>query len=123
MPSQTLAAGLTDLLLYEVDPAWSRTTVVLGAGPALALGTVLAKNAAGEFNPVNFAGSGGAQTAVAVLCEAVPVRAAVGKGTALRNGCVLDEPTLVWPAGATDVQKAGALASLGALGIYTRTAL
>lgn len=121
--NQTLATGLTYLLLYEVAPIWSRGAVTLGAGAALPLGTVLAKNAAGEFNPVNFAGADGAQTAVAVLCDAAPVRAAASKGDALRGGCVLERTALVWPAGATDLQKATALASLAALGIHTLAAL
>lgn len=121
--NQTLAAGLTDVLLFEVAPIFSRDKVTLGAGPALPLGTVLAKNAAGEYNPVDFAGTGGAQTAVAVLCEAEPVRAAARQGEVWRGGCVLDRNTLVWPAGATTLQKNTALASLSALSIYTSAAL
>ena len=33
--NQTLATGLTYLLLYEVAPIWSRGAVTLGAGAAL----------------------------------------------------------------------------------------
>lgn len=123
MPSQTLAPSIADLVLYEVHPAWSRDKVLIGSGNLVLLGTVLAKDAGGEYNPVDFAGAAGAEVAIAVACEKVDASAAAKKGTAMRRGCVLDTPSLVWPAGATDLQKAGAIASLNGLGILTRTAL
>jgi hypothetical protein len=63
------------------------------------------------------------QTAVAVLCEAETVRAAARKAEVWRGGCVLDRNELVWPAGATTLQKNTALASLSGVSIYTSAAL
>ncbi len=123
MPSKTLAPSIADLVLFEVDPAWSRDKVLYGSGNLVPLGTVLAKNASGEYNPVNFAGANGAQLAIAVAAEKVDASAAAKKGTAMRRGCVLETSMLIWPAGATDAQKASATASLDALGIVTRAAL
>lgn len=123
MPSKTLALTIADLVTFEVDPAWSRDRIVYGSGNLVPLGTVLAKNASGEYNPVNFAGSGGAQTAIAVAAEKVDASAAAKKGTAMRRGCVLEPSLLVWPAGATDAQKASATANLDALGIVIRASL
>lgn len=123
MPSKTLAPTIADLVLFEVAPAWSRDKVLIGAGALVPMGTVLAKDASGEYNPVDFAGAGGAEVAIAVACETVDATAAAKKSTAMRRGCVLDTASLVWPAGATELQKAGAIASLEALGILTRAAL
>lgn len=123
MPSKTLAAPLSDLVLAEVLTAWSRDKVLIGAGSVVQPGTVLAKNAAGEYNPVNFAGANGAQLAVAVAIETVDASAAAKKGMAMARGCVLDTASLLWPAGATDLQKAGAIARLNDLGLLIRAAL
>ena len=123
MPSKTLAPTTADLVLFEVAPIWSRDKVLIGAGALVPMGTVLAKDASGEYNPVDFAGADGAEVAVAVACETVDASAAAKKGSVMRRGCVLDTTSLVWPASATDVQKAGAIASLNALGILIRAAL
>lgn len=123
MPSKTLAAPLTDLVLAEVSTAWSRDKVLIGAGNLVVPGTVLAKNVAGEYNPVDFAGANGAQLAVAVSIETVDARAAAKKGMVAARGCVLDGPSLIWPAGASAPQKTGAISRFNDLGIVIRAAL
>lgn len=123
MPSKTLAAPLTDLVLAEVSTAWSRDKVLIGAGNLVVPGTVLAKNAAGDYNPVDFAGANGAQLAVAVSIETVDARTAAKKGMAVARGCVLDGAGLIWPVGASGPQKTGATGRLNDLGLVIRTAL
>jgi len=122
MPNKTLAAPLTDLVLYEVAPILCRDTVTLGAGSQAQPGTVLAKNAAGTYNPVDFAGANGAELAVAVSVAQVDATLGAKKCTVISRFCVLDVAGLLWPAGATEPQKAAAIDRLTALGIVTKVA-
>ncbi len=122
MPNKTLAAPLTDLVLYEVAPIYCRDVVTLGAGSAALPGTVLAKNAAGEYNPVDFAGANGAELALAVSVDTVDATLGAKPCTAIHRGSVLDVAGLLWPAGATAPQKAAAIDRLTALGIVTKVA-
>jgi hypothetical protein len=87
------------------------------------MGTVLAK-VARKYQPINFAGAGDEKVAVAVLAENKKAVAADTKAVLLRRGCIVNPNLLVWPAGATDVQKAEALDALDLwCGIVARTPL
>jgi len=121
MNTQTLATPVADLVLAEVNPAWSRETVTL-TGSLIQPLTVLAK-VGGKYQAVDFAGNGGAEKAVAVAYEKVDASAADKKGVVLPRGAVVDVAGLVWPVGATDAQKAAALDELEARGIVARVAL
>lgn len=113
--------SLTDLLLTEVCPGWTKSTVTYQAGAVLMLGMVLAK-VAGKFLPLDLAGAGDEKVAAAVAADLVDATAGDKKGPAICRGAVLDLNYLVWPAGITDVQKATAIAELDARTIVVRSA-
>jgi hypothetical protein len=119
--NQTLATPITDLVLVEVNPAWSREVVTI-TGSAVQRLEVLAL-VAGKYQQIDFAGEGAAAVAVALAYEAVDASEADAKGVVLARGAVVDVASIVWPAGATDVQKAAALAQLEARGLVARAAL
>lgn len=121
MTTVTEGNTLGDLLLVEVKPGWTKQKGVIDAGN-LALGAVLAK-VAGKYLAVDFAGTGGAEVAVAVLAEDVDATLADQPGIVIARGAVVNFAALVWPVGATDPQKAAAIAQLEALGIVSVTAL
>jgi len=122
MTTQTLAAPISDLVLVEVNPAWSREAATLASGALVQPGTVLA-HVGGKYQAIDFAGSGGAEKAAAVAYEKVDAAAADKKGVVLARGAVVDVAGLIWPAYATDAEKAAALVELEARGIVARAAL
>jgi len=109
---------LGDVLLVEVHPAWAKGPGTIVAGEH-AIGTVLAK-VSGKYQPVDFAGSGAAKKAVAVLGCAVHAASDAPVDVVIERGAVVASHELVWPQTATDVQKAAALDELAALGIVAR---
>lgn len=121
MTTVTEGNTLGDLLLVEVKAGWTKQKGVIDTGN-LALGTVLAK-VSGKYRQIDFAGSGGAEVAVAVLAEPVDATLADKPGIVVARGAVVNSAALVWPVGATDPQKAAALAQLEALGIVAVAAL
>lgn len=114
--------GLTDLLLTEVCPGWTKSTVAYLAGSTYPLGQVLAL-VAGKFVKLDPAGAGDEAIAAAVAAELIDATAGDKNGPAIRRGAVLDVNYLVWPDGITDVQKATAIAELDARTIVVRSAL
>lgn len=106
---------LGDLLLVELNPAWTRQISPI-TGAKLTMGTVLAK-LAGKYQCIDFAGSGGAEVAAAVLAEDVDAAAGDVPGVIIKRGAVVAISGLVWPSGATAPQIIGALAQLEALGV------
>jgi len=109
---------LGDVLLIEVHPAWTKGAGVIVAGNH-AIGTVLAK-VSGKYQPIDFAGSGAAKKAVAVLGCAVNATADAQADVVIERGAVVAANELVWPDTATDVQKATAIEDLAALGIVAK---
>jgi hypothetical protein len=85
MPVLTMAPTLGDLLKYELNANYSRETVTLKTGTNYALGSVLGKiTASGKYRlspAAQVVGDEGAETAVAVLLEAVD--ASLGDRTGL----------------------------------------
>jgi len=116
--SVTPSKKLGDVLLIEVHPAWTKDSGVIVAGNP-AIGTVLAK-VGGKYQPVDFAGSGTAKKAVAVLGCAVNATADAQAEVVIERGAVVAAGELVWPDAATDVQKATAIDDLATLGIVAR---
>jgi len=109
---------LGEVLLIEVHPAWTKGAGTIVAGNH-AIGTVLAK-VGGKYQPVDFAGSGTAKKAVAVLGCAVNATADAQAEVVIERGAVVASNELVWPENATDVQKAAAVDELAALGIVAK---
>ncbi len=75
MPTLTMSPTLGDLLKYELNANYCRETVTLKSGTNYALGSVLGKiTASGKYRlspAAQVVGDEGAETAVAVLIEAV----------------------------------------------------
>lgn len=106
---------LGDLLLVEINPAWTRQISPI-TGTKLPMGTVLAK-LADKYQRIDFAGAGGAEVAAAVLAEDIDASAGDVRGVIIKRGAVVASDALVWPSGVTAPQKTGALAQLEALGV------
>ena len=121
---QTEKNTLGDVLLAEVLPAWTRETATLAdmAGVDVPVGTVLAL-VASKYRPVNFAGTAGAEIAVAVLAEDHLAHDDDGDCVVIARGAVVNSAGLVWPAGATTPNKTTGTAALKAVGILARAAL
>ncbi|MBS1186690.1 MAG: hypothetical protein H6R04_708 [Burkholderiaceae bacterium] len=113
---------ISDLLLTEVKPGWTKDKADFAAGAEYPLGTVLAK-VSGKYQALNPAGEGDAKVAHAVAAEDVDALTAITKGTVIARGAAVESTALVWPAGATDAQKAAAIDELNARGIVVRAAL
>jgi len=116
--SYTPPKKLGEVLLIEVHPAWTKGSGVIAAGNH-AIGTVLAK-VSGKYQPIDFAGSGAAKKAVAVLGCAISATADASVDVVIERGAVVASNELVWPDTATDVQKAAAIDELAALGIVAK---
>lgn len=115
MPVQSQAV-LSDLLLNEVLPAWSREALTLAA-PAAAevpVGTVL--DASGAALTAS-------TTANAAAVLIAPVHTGDLTAVTVRRGAVVARDRLLWPAGANDGQIATGLTTLAACGIVPRVRL
>jgi hypothetical protein len=126
MPVLTMAPTLGDLLKYELNASYCRETVTLKAGTNYPLGSVLGKiTASGKYRlspAVQIAGDEGAETAVAVLLEAVD--ASVGEKTGLvvaRGPAIVSKAVLAFDA-SVDIpaEKAAKHAQLISAGIVPR---
>jgi len=109
---------LGDVLLIEVHPAWTKGEGLIVAGNH-AIGTVLAK-VGGKYQPVDFAGTGAAKKAVAVLGRAVKASADAFADVVIERGAVVAGDELIWPESATDAQKAVGVEDLAAQGIIAK---
>jgi len=126
MPTLTMAPTLGDLLKYELNGNYSRETVTLKAGTNYALGAVLGKiTASGKYRlspAAQAAGDEGAETAVAVLLEAVD--ASTGDKTALvvaRGPAIVSKAALIFDASVDQAaEKTAKQAQLATAGIVPR---
>lgn len=110
-------AVLSDVLLMELDPRWTRETASIGPCDVdLPLGAVLAKRADNTYVPYLLAESDSA--ALAVLITPVEAGTAAREGVIARRGCVVAAANLFFipAAGAADKKKA-ALAELRERGL------
>ncbi len=124
MGTYTEPTRLSDVLLVEVAAGWTKQNGLLSAtAVALSIGVVLAQKADGEYTPVDFAGTGVAKKAVAVLATNADASDTAQKTVVIKRGAVVAKNNLIFPAGATDVQIATALAELETLGIAAQNAL
>jgi len=126
MPTLTMAPTLGDLLKYELNGSYSRETATLKAGTSYALGSVLGKITATEkyrLSPAaQVAGDEGAETAVAVLLEAVDATAADKTGLVVARGpAIVSKAALAYDASVDDdTKKSAKQAGLAAAGIVPR---
>jgi hypothetical protein len=121
-----MAPTLGDLLKYELNGNFSRETVTLKSGTNYALGSVLGKiTASGKhrLSPnAQVVGDEGAESAVAVLIEAVDATAADKIGLVIARGpAIVSKAALVFDASVDDnTKKAAKDAQLSAAGIVPR---
>jgi hypothetical protein len=113
MPTLTMAPTLGDLLKYELNGNYCRETVTLKAGTSYALGAVLGKiTASGKcrLSPAaEVVGDEGAETAVAVLIEAVDATAGDKPGLVFARGpVILSKAALAFDASVDDATKRAA---------------
>jgi hypothetical protein len=126
MPVLTMAPTLGDLLKYELNANYSRETVTLKVGTNYALGSVLGKiTASGKYRlspAAQAAEDEGAETAIAVLLEAVD--ASAGDKTALvvaRGPTIVSKAALIFDASVDlAAEKTAKHAQLAAAGIVPR---
>lgn len=123
-------ATLGDLIHWEVNPTYTTEDGVLLAGsgsvrevPQFAV--IAQITASKKIQQIDFAGSGGASTAYGVsLLPAQAADGVDGEVKYLRRGpAIIHAESIVWPAGATDANKAAALATLLGLGILAKTGI
>jgi hypothetical protein len=126
MPTLIMAPTLGDLLKYELNGNYSRETVTLKAGTNYTLGSVLGKiTASGKYRlspAVQFAGDEGAETAIAVLIEAVDATDADKTGLVVARGpVILSKAALVFDTSIDDTTKTTAKhMQLSAAGLVPR---
>lgn len=108
---------LGELLLFEIDPAYSRELVTLKT-PAteLPMGTLLVKNADGTFQawtPTDTDIAG-------ILLRDVSASSSSVNAPAVLRGALVSASLLKWPADTAEEKKKAALAALEDLGIVAR---
>jgi len=124
----TMAPTLGDLLKFELNGSYCRETVTLKAGTAYELGSVLGKiTASGKYRlspAAQVVGDEGAETAIAVLIEAVDATGGDKTGLIVARGpAIVSKAALVFDATVDQVaEKAAKHAQLAAAGIVPRDA-
>lgn len=121
----TMPAVQTAFLKYaETASSYSFDDITVVSGQNLARGTVLGKiTASGKYTAWTTGAADGSQTAAGVLLDAVNASAGDAKGVMVARMAAINPAALVYSGTPNDAQKAGALASLKALGIVARTAV
>jgi hypothetical protein len=126
MPVLTKDPTLGDLLKYELNGTYSREVVTLKGGTSYPLGAVLGKITASgifRFSPAaTVTGDEGAETAVAVLIEAVDATAGDRSGLVVARGpAIVSKVALVFdPSVDQPAEIAAKHAELSAAGIVPR---
>jgi hypothetical protein len=126
MPVLTQTPTLGDLLKFELNGSYCRETVTLKAGTSYPLGAVLGRiTASGKcrLSPnATVTGDEGAETAIAVLLEAVDATAADQTGLiAARGPVILSKAALAFDATVNDAaKKAAKHVQLAAAGLVVR---
>lgn len=110
-------ALLGELLLYELNPEYCRDTVSIKVPENdLPMGTVMVANADGSCAPWAATDT---DAAGVLLCD-VPASDKAAAAPLVRRVATVSKSALRWPAGATETQKAAALAALEAKGVIAR---
>ncbi|MDK9720397.1 MAG: head decoration protein [Rhodospirillales bacterium] len=128
MPVLVAAPTLGDLLKFELNANFNREAVTLKSGTSYPLGAVLGRiTASGKYRlapTAEVVGDEGAESAVAVLLEAVDATSADAIGLiAARGPVILSEAALVFDASVDQTaEKDAKKAQLAALGLVVRVA-
>jgi hypothetical protein len=126
MPVLVAPPSLGDLLKYELNASYCREAVTLKAGTLYPLGAVLGRiTASGKYRlspAAEVVGDEGAETAVAVLLEAVDATEADATGiVAARGPIILSDSALVFDASVDQTaEKNAKKAELAATGLVVR---
>ena len=126
MPTLTMSPTLGDLLKYELNGNYCRETVTLKSGTNYKLGSVLGKiTASGKYRlspNATVVGDEGAETAVAILLQAVDATAADMTGLiAARGPAIFSKDALAYDASVNDAtKKATKRTQLAAAGLVPR---
>jgi hypothetical protein len=116
MSNFTEGDTLSDLLLAEVLPAWSRQTITLAAAAAADVPVGTALTIAGAVPAAS-----ATATAAAVLIQ--PIKTGDTVALVVARGAVVNKDKLIWVSGATAAQITAGLNALSALGIVPRAVL
>jgi hypothetical protein len=128
MPVLTMTPTLGDLLKYELNSNYCRESVTLKSGANYAIGSVLGRiTASGKYRlspAAQVVGDEGAETALAVLIEAVDASAADKTGlVAARGPIIVSKAALAFDASVDQAaEKTAKHAQLTAAGIVPREA-
>lgn len=126
MTTLTMSPTLGDLLKYELNASYSRETVTLKSGTNYALGSVLGKiTASGKYRlspAAQVGGDEGAETAVAVLIQAVDATSADKTGLVVARGpAIVSKAGLVFDASVDQpAEKAAKHTQLATVGVVAR---
>lgn len=126
MPVLTMAPTLGDLLKFELNANYSRETVTLKAGTNYALGSVLGKvTASGKYRlspAAQVVGDEGAETAIAVLIEAMDATDGDKIGVVVARGpAIVSKAALVFDASVDQAaEKDAKHTQLAAAGVVPR---
>ena len=126
MPVLTINPTLGDLLKFELNASYCRETLTLKAGTSYPLGAVLGQiTASGKYRlspATEVVGDEGAETAVAVLLEAVDATGADQTGLIVARGpVILSKAALVFDASVDQAaEKTAKHAQLAAAGLVAR---
>lgn len=126
MPVLTKAPTLGDLLKFELNANYCRETITLKGGTDYPLGAVLGKiTASGKYRlspAAQVVGDEGAETAVAVLIEAVDATAGDKTGLVVARGpAIVAKAALVFDASVDQaVEKDAKHAQLATAGVVPR---
>jgi hypothetical protein len=113
--------SMGDVLKYELNPNFTRESVMLLAGTDYPVGAVLGRiTASGKYKLATSGGTDGAQTAAAVLLYAADATSADAVGLVIVRGpAIVSKAALVFDATVDDAAKTttkhGQLAALGIL--------
>ncbi|CDK99831.1 conserved protein of unknown function [Magnetospirillum gryphiswaldense MSR-1 v2] len=126
MPVLTASPTLGDLLKFELNASYTRETVTLKAGTSYPLGSVLGRiTANGEYRlspAAEVVGDQGAETAIAVLLEAVDATDGVATGLiAARGPVILADGALIFEASVDQpAERAAKIVQLATVGLVAR---
>ncbi|MEI4233238.1 MULTISPECIES: head decoration protein [Roseovarius] len=123
MPVLTQPPTMGDVLKYEVNPNYTRETVMLLQGMPYPVGSVLGKiTVNGEYKLATSGGTDGAQTAGAVLLYAVDATPGDAVGVVLMRGpAIVSRAALAYDGTVDDATKITTkISQLAALGIIVR---
>jgi hypothetical protein len=113
---------IADFLKWEVDPQFTRETVILASGQNLKAGHVLGKiTASGKYTSYDDQNADGSQTADGILLYDCDASGGDKKAVILKRGpALIASASLVWGAGVLAGEKTTGLADLAALNIIDR---